>query len=351
MKNILITGGAGFIGSHTCLVLLEAGYRLTVIDSFVNSSPLSLSRVQKILNLKETNNQITIFEGDIRDQIFLNNIFKNCYDKNNQIDAVIHFAGLKAVADSVKDPLIYWDVNVNGTIKLLNTMIKYDCRILVFSSSATIYGVPQKVPIPETAEIKPINPYGNTKASVERILNDCFNSKPNFFKFASLRYFNPVGAHKSGFIGEDPSGKPSNLFPYITQVAVGTKSILNVFGNNWNTPDGTPIRDFIHVMDLAEGHLCALECLYSQDPQFLKVNLGTGIGHSVLNVIQTFENASKCSIPYEYLNRREGDVEISVADVSLAKKKMKWIASRTLFDCCIDSWKWQLGNPHGYGKK
>ncbi len=348
MKNILVTGGAGFIGSHTCLVLLEAGYNLIVFDSLINSSSKSLSRVLELSGINDFGERLSLVKGDIRNFSLLQDVFKNSKEKGMPIDAVIHFAGLKSVSESITEPLKYWDVNVNGTRILLDIMQDHDCYTLVFSSSATIYGSSQQMPISESADIKPINPYGTSKASVEQMLSDAFYSNLYPLKVACLRYFNPVGAHPSGLIGEDPLGIPDNLFPFVSQVAIGRESLLRIFGADWNTPDGTPIRDYIHVMDLAEGHLCALNYLEKNQPQIFKVNLGTGRGYSVFEVINAFEVATDKKIPYEIVDRRKGDVAVNYADISLAKREMNWYAKRTLNSSCIDGWRWQLSNPNGY---
>ena len=279
MAHLLITGGAGFIGSHTCVVLLESGHRLTVLDNFSNSSPLALERVAKLSNVSLGSKKLLIVKGDIRDDVLLDKLFKDSYSSQDPFDAVIHFAGLKAVSESVVDPLLYWKVNVGGSLCLLEAMNRYGCKNLVFSSSATLYGYPESLPISETAAIKPINPYGHSKATVEQILADVANSSPKQWRIASLRYFNPVGAHPSGNMGEDPRGIPNNLFPYINQVMVGARDQLKVFGGDWPTPDGSGIRDYIHVMDVAEGHRAALDCLLTEEPQVHTLNLGTGRVH------------------------------------------------------------------------
>ena len=342
MAQLLITGGAGFIGSHTCLVLLEAGHRLVVLDSFANSSPESLQRVADLAGA-ETGGRLEVIEGDIRASADLERAFA-C----GPIDGVIHFAGLKAVGESVADPLRYWDVNVAGSRCLLAAMAAHGCRTLVFSSSATLYGYPDTVPIAETAPIQPINPYGHSKAAVERMLQDLAASEPGW-RIASLRYFNPVGAHPSGRIGEDPRGIPNNLFPFITQVAVGRRERLQVFGGDWPTPDGSGVRDYIHVMDLAEGHLAALDALLSGGERLLTLNLGSGRGHSVLEVIQAFEAASGRPVPYAVVARRPGDAAATVADPSLAASMLGWRTRRGLQEMCRDGWAWQQANPEGYG--
>ncbi len=344
MAHLLITGGAGFIGSHTCLVLLEARHQLTVVDNFSNSSPQALDRVAELAG-----RSVNLHEGDIRNAEHLDRCFTYATASGQPIEAVIHFAGLKAVGESVAEPLRYWDVNVSGSRSLLATMDAHACRTLVFSSSATLYGYPDTVPIPESAPIRPINPYGDTKAAVERMLADLVASAPGAWRIACLRYFNPVGAHPSGRIGEDPLGIPNNLFPFVSQVAVGVRKQLSVFGGDWPTADGTGVRDYIHVMDLAEGHRAALNCLLAEAPQLLTVNLGSGVGASVLEVVQAFEAASGRSVPYQVVGRRPGDAAITVADPTLAAERLSWRTSRTLADICRDGWAWQSANPHGYG--
>jgi len=342
VAHLLITGGAGFIGSHTCLVLLEAGHSLVVIDNFANSSPESLRRVVELAGANGAS-RLQVVEGDIRCPEDLERAFALA-----PIEAVVHFAGLKAVGESVAEPLRYWDVNVAGSRCLLAAMAAHGCRTLVFSSSATLYGYPETVPIPEGAPIQPINPYGHSKAAVERMLQDVAASEPGW-RIASLRYFNPVGAHPSGRIGEDPSGIPNNLFPFITQVAVGRRQQLQVFGGNWPTPDGSGVRDYIHVMDLAEGHREALQVLLAGGDQLLTLNLGSGHGHSVLEVIQAFEAASGRPIPYAVVARRPGDAASTVADPSLAAQTLGWRTSRGLAEMCRDGWAWQQANLQGYG--
>ena len=343
--HILITGGAGFIGSHTCLVLLEAGHTLTVLDNLSNRSPESLRRVQELAGPSALG-RLNLVEGDIRQPHDLERAFAAAAP--GCIEAVIHFAGLKAVGESVAQPLDYWDVNVAGSRQLLAAMQAHGCRTLVFSSSATLYGIPETVPIPETAPVQPINPYGHTKAAVERMLADLADSEAGW-RIARLRYFNPVGAHPSGRIGEDPSGIPNNLFPFVSQVAVGRRERLMVHGGDWPTPDGSGVRDYIHVMDLAEGHRAALETLQAEDPQLLTLNLGSGSGHSVLEVVAAFEQASGRPVPYMVGDRRQGDAASTVADASLAAERLGWRTRRSLLEMCRDGWAWQSANPQGYG--
>ena len=348
MANLLITGGAGFIGSHTALVLLEAGHQLVVLDSYANSSPEALRRVAELAG-PEAAARLQVIEGDIRSERDLERAFAACSAQGGKpADAVIHFAGLKAVGESVAEPLRYWDVNLSGSRQLVGAMQAHGCRTLVFSSSATLYGYPETVPIPETATIAPINPYGHSKAAVEQLLADVAASESGW-RIARLRYFNPVGAHPSGRIGEDPSGIPSNLFPFVSQVAVGRRKRLEVFGGDWPTPDGSGIRDYIHVMDLADGHRAALDTLLAEEPKLLTLNLGSGRGHSVLEVVAAFESASGRPVPYELVARRPGDAASTVADPALAAELLGWYSRRGLAEMCCDSWAWQRANPNGYG--
>ena len=340
MAKLLITGGAGFIGSHACLVLLGAGHELVVLDNFHNSSPESLRRVQA-LAVDSSDKQLSVLEGDIRSDTDLRQALAG------GVDAVVHFAGLKAVGESVSDPLSYWDVNVSGSRQLLSQMQAHGCRTIVFSSSATLYGLPDRVPINEQAPVQPINPYGQTKAAVEQMLADIAASEPGW-RIARLRYFNPVGAHPSGRIGEDPNGIPNNLFPFVSQVAVGRRQQLQVFGGDWPTPDGTGVRDYIHVMDLAEGHQAAVEHLLNHPPQLLTLNLGSGRGHSVLEVVRAFEEASGKTVPFRISERRPGDAASTVADPGQAAEILGWRTRRSLSDICRDGWIWQSNNPEGY---
>jgi UDP-glucose 4-epimerase len=346
MAELLITGGAGFIGSHSCLMLLEAGHNLVVLDNFDNSSPESLKRVLELAGPSAAG-QLQVLEGDIRSAGDLERAFEAA-PAGRPITAVVHFAGLKAVGESVREPLRYWDVNLCGSRQLLESMQANGCRSLVFSSSCTVYGLPEQTPISESAEIQPINPYGHSKAAVEQMLADLAASEAGW-RIARLRYFNPVGAHPSGRIGEDPRGIPNNLFPFVSQVAVGRRDCLQVFGGDWPTPDGSGIRDYIHVMDLAEGHRAALEVLLAEPPQLLTLNLGSGQGHSVLEVVRAFEVASGRSVPYTVVGRRDGDAASTVADPRLAIERLSWRTRRSLEDMCRDGWAWQQANPEGYG--
>ena len=350
MKSIFVTGGAGFIGSHTCLLLLERGFTLFILDLFSNSSQKSLKRVSLILRKKgiDIKEKIFLVEGDIKNKNDIEKLFKMSLKLNKTIEFVIHFAGLKSVAESVENPLMYWENNVNGTINLLKVMEKYNCRNIVFSSSATVYKAKSNAPLFENDICEPVNPYGNTKLTIERLLKDIYNSDPSKWRIASLRYFNPVGAHESGLLGEDTLGKPNNIYPLITQVAIGNIKEIKIFGSDWPTVDGTGIRDYIHIMDLAEGHFAALDYLLKEKPQFLTLNLGTGIGTSVLELIRCFEKVNNVKIPFSFDNRRLGDNAFVMADNSLAKKILNWIPKRNINDICRDGWNWQLKNPNGY---
>jgi len=336
MKQILVTGGTGFIGSHTVLELLKEGYDVVVMDNLSNSNRESLRRVEEL-----TGRRAAFHQTDLLDRESLERLFSN-YD----FDAVVHFAGLKAVGESVEKPLLYYQNNVTGTLNLCEAMEKAGLRNIVFSSSATVYGDPQQSPIPENSPLKAVNPYGATKLTIEYILKDLHQADSRW-NIALLRYFNPVGAHKSGKIGEDPTGIPSNLMPFITQVAVGKRDHLNVFGNDYPTHDGTGVRDYIHVVDLATGHVKALEKL-TENPGVFICNLGTGHGSSVLDMIKAFEKATGISIPYEIAPRRPGDAAICYADPSRAENELGWNAERNLEDMCRDAWRWQSQNPEGY---
>ncbi|HPI27460.1 MAG TPA: UDP-glucose 4-epimerase GalE [Candidatus Marinimicrobia bacterium] len=334
--KILLTGGAGYIGSHTLVELLNQNHEITVIDNLSNSKIESIKRVKTI-----TGKELIFNKIDLCNIIELEKVFSS-----NQFEAVIHFAGLKAVGESVQKPLLYYYNNITGTINLCQMMIKYDVKNIVFSSSATVYGNPTSVPITEDFPIKPANPYGNTKYIIETILKDIQIANPDW-NVIILRYFNPVGAHESGLIGEDPNGIPNNLMPYISQVAVGRLPYLKVYGNDYPTKDGTGIRDYIHVVDLAQGHLKALDKLLTK-PGYCIYNLGTGQGYSVLDVITTFEKWSQRKIPYKIVGRRPGDIAECYADPSKANRELAWKAERNLDDMCRDTWNWQKKNPNGY---
>lgn len=334
--KILVTGGAGYIGSHTCVLLIEAGHEVVIFDNFSNASKESISRVETIVQKK-----LTYVEGDIRSKEDLNQVFDA-----HKIDAVIHFAGLKAVGESVEKPLTYYDNNVAGTIVLCEVMKNHGCKSIVFSSSATVYGDPQTTPIKEDFPLFATNPYGRTKLFIEEILRDLYVSDSEW-NVVLLRYFNPVGSHYSGSIGEDPSGIPNNLMPFIAQTAVGIREKLSVFGNDYDTHDGTGVRDYIHVVDLAKGHVKAIEKLQDFDT-VMTINLGTGKGYSVLDVVKAFEKASGKSVPYTIEPRRSGDIATCFANPSYAKEILEWEAEKNLVQMCEDSWRWQLQNPTGY---
>ncbi|KQL42433.1 UDP-galactose-4-epimerase [Bacillus sp. FJAT-25509] len=336
---ILVTGGAGYIGSHTCVELLNSGYKIIVLDNFSNSKPESLNRVKEI-----TGKDFNFYEVDLLDRDAVEEVFSI-----NQIEAVIHFAGLKAVGESVENPIKYYHNNITSTLILTDVMQKYNVYNIVFSSSATVYGMAKQVPISEDFSLVATNPYGRTKLMIEEILQDIFYSK-NDWSIALLRYFNPIGAHESGCIGEDSNGIPNNLMPYITQVAVGKLSELKVFGNNYPTPDGTGVRDYIHVVDLARGHLKALEKVMSSNG-VEAYNLGTGRGYSVLDLVHTFEEVSGKKVPYEFVGQRSGDIAECYADPTKAKRQLDWEAEKGISEMCIDSWRWQEKNPNGYEQK
>ncbi|MBR1860703.1 MAG: UDP-glucose 4-epimerase GalE [Lachnospiraceae bacterium] len=337
MSKILVTGGAGFIGSHTVVELQEAGYDVVVLDNLCNSSEKSLERVAKI-----TGKEVPFYKADILDRDALEDIFSK-----EDISAVIHFAGLKAVGESVQKPWEYYENNIAGTLTLVDVMRKHNCKNIIFSSSATVYGNPAFIPITEECpKGQCTNPYGWTKSMLEQILSD-IQKADNEWNVILLRYFNPIGAHKSGTIGENPSGIPNNLMPYITQVAVGKRDHLNVFGNDYDTHDGTGVRDYIHVVDLALGHVKALKKI--EENAGLKIyNLGTGQGYSVLDIVKNFEEANGVKIPYEIEGRRPGDIATCYADPSLAKKELGWEAQYGIKEMCRDSWNWQRNNPNGY---
>ena len=349
MKSILVTGGAGFIGSHTCLILLEQGFEIYILDSFENSSNKSLEHVSSLLKKNNFNysERFHIFNGDLREKNSIKEIFKKAKANNKNIDAVIHFAGLKSVEESIFQPLKYWYVNVYGTLNLLDVMHEYGCKTIVFSSSATIYGKAENL-IGENALINPINPYGTTKSVVEKFLKDIYQSSPNDWRIANLRYFNPIGAHPSGELGEDPQGKPNNIFPILTKVATGKIKELKVYGNDYPTKDGTGIRDYIHIMDLAEGHIQALRYLYSKSSDFINLNIGTGIGTSVLELIEVFQEVNNIKIPYKFDNRRKGDSAIVIADNTFTKNVLNWEPKISIEQMCKDGYNWQLKNPNGF---
>ena len=336
--KILVTGGTGYIGSHTVLELLAADYETVVVDNLCNSSEESIRRVEQI-----TGRRATFYKADIRDEAAMMEIFLK-----EKPDAVIHFAGLKAVGESVQIPLEYYDNNITGTLVLLRAMRAADCKNIVFSSSATVYGKPETVPIREDFPLSATNPYGRTKLMIEKILGDLYVSD-NSWNVILLRYFNPIGAHESGQIGEDPDGIPNNLLPYVAKVAVGRLERVNVFGNDYDTPDGTGVRDYIHVVDLAKGHVKALEKI-TQDPGLEVYNLGTGNGYSVLDIIHAFSKACGHEVPYVIAPRRPGDIDVCYADPAKALNDLGWKAEYDLDRMCEDTWRWQSQNPDGYGK-
>lgn len=335
---ILITGGTGFIGSHTCVCLTEAGYDVVIVDNYYNSSPKSLERIRELCG-----KDVKFYECDIRDKAGLQRVFAE-----NKIDAVIHFAGLKAVGESCQKPLEYYDNNVNGTLCLCDVMRQNGCKNIVFSSSATVYGIHNASPLKETMPTGgTTNPYGTTKYMIEIILQDMQKADPEW-NVTILRYFNPIGAHKSGRIGENPNGIPNNLMPYITQVAIGKLPELSVYGDDYDTPDGTGVRDYIHVVDLAEGHVKALDQMLTGNQGVQIFNLGTGVGYSVLDIVHAFEKASGVKIPYKIVGRRAGDIATCYSDPSKARETLGWETKRGLQEMCEDSWRWQSMNPNGF---
>jgi UDP-glucose 4-epimerase len=335
-QTILVTGGAGYIGSHTVVELLQAGFQVVVVDNFSNSSPEALNRVEKI-----TGRSVTVRQADLLDESALEEVFTSY-----PVHAVIHFAGLKAVGESVAEPLAYYRNNITGTLNLCEAMLRHRVKNIVFSSSACVYGDPDSVPIREDFPAKPANPYGHSKLMIEQILSDLQKATPGM-NVVLLRYFNPAGAHSSGLIGEDPRSYPNNLMPFIAQVAVGRKEKLSVFGNDYPTPDGTGVRDYIHVMDLARGHLDAIKKL-SDNPGLLMCNLGTGRGYSVLEMVAAFKKASGREIPFEITARRPGDIAVCYADPTHARQVLGWQARFGVEEMCRDHWHWQEMNPHGY---
>ena len=337
--NILVTGGAGYIGSHTCVELLGSGYDVTVIDNLCNANPRSLERVEAI-----TGKKVRFYQGDVRDEALLRRIFAE-----NEISAVIHFAGLKAVGESVAQPWRYYDNNLNSTLVLTKVMTDVGCKKLIFSSSATVYSGDNEMPLRESSRTgNCTNPYGWTKYMTEQILSGLAHADKEW-SVVLLRYFNPIGAHESGMIGEDPRGIPNNLMPYITQVAIGRRKELSVYGNDYDTPDGTGVRDYIHVVDLAKGHVAAVRYIVSG--QGCEVfNLGTGTGYSVLDMVHAFEEANGVKVPYKIVDRRPGDLPTCYADPAKSQRVLGWKAEKNLVDMCRDSWKWQSQNPMGYGE-
>ena len=334
--KVLVTGGAGYIGSHTIVLLIEAGYEVVIFDNFSNASKESICRVESIIG-----KELVVIEGDIRSREDLYKVFSA-----HNIDTVVHFAGLKAVGESVEQPLRYYDNNVTGSSVLCEVMAEYNCKSIIFSSSATVYGDPHTTPILENFPLSATNPYGRSKLMVEEILQDVYVSD-NEWKIVLLRYFNPVGAHISGTIGEDPNGIPNNLMPFISQTAVGKREYLSVFGNDYDTVDGTGVRDYIHVVDLAQGHVNALDRIKNfKEP--MTINLGTGNGYSVLEMVEAFEQASGKKVPYKIVKRRAGDIATCFADPSYAKEVLDWKAEKGIDEMCVDTWRWQSKNPNGY---
>ena len=335
-QTILVTGGAGYIGSHTCLELLNAGYRVVVVDNLSNSKVDSLQRVQAL-----TGQELTFHQADLRSTKAIKKIFRR-----EMIDAVIHFAGLKAVGESTEIPLAYYQNNIGGTTNLLEAMLEFGCKNIVFSSSATVYGAPDRLPLTEDAPLFAVNPYGRTKLYIEHMLGDLAASNPDW-RISILRYFNPVGAHDSGRIGEDPNGIPNNLMPYVAQVAAGIRPELAVFGDDYDTPDGSGVRDYIHVVDLAQAHLAALD-LTGRETGVHAINVGTGRGYSVFEMVRAFEAASGRPVPYRVVARRPGDIAAVWADPTKAERELGWKATKTIEDMCRDAWHWQQKNPAGY---
>ncbi len=338
MPTVLLTGATGYIGSHTCIEVMAAGWTPVIVDNLCNSSPVVLDRIEQI-----TGHRPGFVEADIRDRAALDRIFGE-----HRIDAVVHFAGLKAVGESVAQPLRYYDNNVAGTTVLLDAMQRHGVKRIVFSSSATVYGTAEKMPLREDSPLGAVNPYGRTKLMTEQILRDVAAADPDW-RVMLLRYFNPVGAHESGLIGEDPAGVPNNLMPFVAQVAVGRRPRLSIYGNDYPTVDGTGVRDYIHVVDLALGHVAALRKLMAASaPCETIANLGTGRGHSVLEVVTAFEAASGRTVPYDIVARRPGDVAVCYADVTRARTLLGWEARRGLAEMCADAWRWQSANPNGF---
>ena len=336
--KILVTGGAGFIGSHTCVELLNAGYEIVIVDNLYNSSEKSLDRVKEL-----TGKDFAFYPYDIRDKENMRKVFED-----HKIDACIHFAGLKAVGESCREPLMYYDNNIGGTLALCEVMAEYGCKKIVFSSSATVYGNSNISPLKEDMKTGgTTNPYGTTKYMIEIILDD-FHKADKEWGVTLLRYFNPIGAHKSGRIGENPNGIPNNLMPYITQVAIGKLPYLNVFGDDYDTHDGTGVRDYIHVVDLAIGHVKAVDKILKDEPAVNVYNLGTGNGYSVLDIVKAFEQASGQKIEYKIAPRRPGDLDVCYSDASKAFNELGWKADRGLLEMCEDSWRWQSNNPNGF---
>ena len=348
MKTILVTGGTGYIGSHTTLELLKKGYRVIILDSLVNSSEKVINKINLLLNDKNLKNKFTFIKGDLSEAKLLEGIFEGSKERGSPISSVIHFAGLKSVSESVSNPLKYWDKNVGGSINLFKIMEKYECRTIIFSSSATVYQIKGNSFLRESSPIQASNPYGQTKVAIESLLNDIYLNSQNNWKIVNLRYFNPIGAHDSGLLGEDPIGIPTNIFPIINKVAINEIPKLQIYGNDWPTHDGTGLRDYIHVMDLADGHIAAMEYLEKNKSQIINLNLGTGKSTSVLDLVKIFEQVNKVKIKYEFVSRRKGDHGVVIADNSLAKSLLNWEPKRNIYDMCKDGWNWQINNRKGY---
>ncbi len=350
MRNILVTGGCGYIGSHTVLTLIERGYFVYVLDSNINSNPLVIKRLREIISIKnsELSKNLIFIKGDLTNIRDIETIFLEAKSKGKSIKSVIHFAGLKSVEESIRFPIKYWENNLIGSFNLLKTMNKNECRNLIFSSSATIYDISSNEKIKEESPLKPINPYGKTKLVIEDFLRDIYLTLPYSWRIINLRYFNPIGAHYSGLLGESPIGMPNNIFPLILKVASKQLDKLKVFGDDWKTRDGTCIRDYIHINDLADGHIAAMEYLEKNKAQILNLNIGTGKGHTVYELIKTFENVNNIIIPYSISSRRDGDQEKVVADTAKILKTLKWIPKRKIEDMCLDGWRWQKNNPNGF---
>lgn len=337
-KNILITGGAGYIGSHTCIELIRSNYKIIILDNFSNSNKNSIKAIEKL-----SNSSFTLYEGDINNKDLLFKIFSE-----NNISAVIHFAALKSISESVENPLFYYENNISGTLTLLNVVEEFNCKNIIFSSSATVYGKPKIVPIKEDETISAINPYGRTKLFIENILNDLYRSDKKW-NIVILRYFNPIGAHESGELGESPNGIPNNLLPYVTLVASGKLPFLGIYGNDYETIDGTGVRDYIHVVDLAKGHVAALKNIET-NKGYSVYNLGTGKGYSVLQIVEIMKKVTGKDIPYKILPRRDGDIDICYADPAKALKELNWQAEFDLEKMCLDAWRWQQKYPNGFLK-
>lgn len=349
MNKVLVTGGCGYIGSNTVLALLEKGYFVYIIDSHFSSKPSVIKRLKEVILKKDKRlvENMEYFRVDLRNREDLERVFFLAKENKNPIEAVIHLAGLKSVNESIRDPILYWNFNLIGTITLLNVMQEFSCKNLIFSSSAAIYSISRNL-IKENHPLKPINPYGKTKSNIESFLKDVYNSKKNEWKIINLRYFNPIGAHYSGDIGEDPVGTPSNIFPLILQVASKRQKELKIYGNNWATRDGTCIRDYVHISDLANAHVAAFEYLLKNKPQITDLNIGTGEGTTVLELINTFKEVNQIELPYSFASRRDGDQEFVVADNKKALSILNWKPIKNIEDMCRDGWNWKIKNPNGY---